>query len=304
MTPVAPRRGRIAGAAPPLADALLAGVFVAGTVAEALVSDAVRSPLLHLLLALPAMVLLAWRRRVPILTAAIVMGSNIAINPDGELTTLLALVLVSFTVGSELGPPRSWLGLATIVVPFLVAMAWEGLEPSDVAAALVFLGGPWSVGSGDAATHGHAPRRGGRRGRPAWSSERDAEIAAVTAQRTHRGSPASCTTSSRTASASLPSRPRRSAAAFVPTRSPKLPTSAKSRTPPARRWPRCAGYSACCAPMAQRLLALQPGLDQLPRLATAHTLRRACPSSCARKETPSPCLRGSTLPPTGWCRSR
>ena len=166
--------------APPLGDALLAGVFVAGTAAEAVVSDAVRSPLLHLLLALPAMALLAWRRRVPILTAVIVMGSNIAINPDGELTTLLALVLVSFTVGSELDPPRSWLGLAMIVVPFLVAMAWEGLEPSDVAAALVFLGGPWSVGAVMRQRSASAAEAVDRAAR--LEQERDAQIAAVTAQ--------------------------------------------------------------------------------------------------------------------------
>ena len=160
MTPAAARRGRLAGVAPPLGDALLAGVFVAGTVAEAVTSETVRSPALHVLLAVPAMALLAWRRRAPLLIGAIVMASNIAINPDGEFSTLLALVLVSFTMGAELDPPKSWLGLALLVVPFLVAMALEGLEPSDVAAALVFLGGPWSVGAVDAATIGQRCRGG------------------------------------------------------------------------------------------------------------------------------------------------
>ena len=178
--PALPRRPRSAGLLPPLGDALLAGVFVAGTAAEALVSDTVRSPLLHLLLAVPAMALLAWRRRVPILTAAGVMGSNLAINPDGEFTTLLALVLVSFTLGAELDPPRSWLSLAMIVVPFLAAMAWEGLEPSDVAAALVFLGGPWSVGAVMRQRTASAAEAVDRAAR--LEQERDAQIAAVTAQ--------------------------------------------------------------------------------------------------------------------------
>nr|MBA3620395.1 hypothetical protein [Acidothermales bacterium] len=33
-------------------------------------------------------------------------------------------------------------------VPFLVAMVLDSLEPSDVAAAIVFLGGPFAVGVG------------------------------------------------------------------------------------------------------------------------------------------------------------
>ncbi len=133
---------------PPLGDALLAGAFVAGAVAEALASDTVRSPLTHALLAVPAMAALAWRRGYPLSVAALVMGSNIAINPDGEFSTLLALVLVSFTLGAELDAPRNRVGLVLVTVPFLAAMVSMGLEPSDVAAALVFLGGPWAVGVG------------------------------------------------------------------------------------------------------------------------------------------------------------
>ena len=139
-------RTRLAALAPPLVDTLLAGVFVAGALAEALASDTVRSPLTHALLAVPAMAALAWRRRYPLSVAAAVMGSNVLINPEGEFTTLLALVLVSFTLGAELDPPSSWFGLSLVVVPFLAVIVAEGLEPSDVAAALVFLGGPWAVG--------------------------------------------------------------------------------------------------------------------------------------------------------------
>ncbi len=131
---------------PPLGDALLAAVFVAGTLAEALTSDTAGSPLMHALLGVPAMAALAWRRRYPLSVATAVMGTNIAINPDGEFSTLLALVLVSFTLGGELDAPRNRFGLALVAVPFLAAMVREGLVPSDVAAALVFLAGPWAVG--------------------------------------------------------------------------------------------------------------------------------------------------------------
>jgi len=67
-------------------------------------------------------------------------------NPEGLFSTLLALVLVSFTCGAELDPPRSWIGLAIVTVPFLAGVTMEGLEPSDVAAGMVFLVGPWTVG--------------------------------------------------------------------------------------------------------------------------------------------------------------
>ena len=75
------------------------------------------------------------------------MAATLAIDPKGEFSTLLALVLVSFTVGVELSRPRSYGGLAVVLVPFLAAMAVDSPEPSDFAAALVFLVGPWSVGS-------------------------------------------------------------------------------------------------------------------------------------------------------------
>jgi len=92
------------------------------------------------------MTLLAWRRRIPLAVAAAIIAANAAINSSEQFSTLLALVLVSFTCGAELDPPGSWIGLAIVTVPFFVALTLEGLEPSDVAAGLVFLFGPWMVG--------------------------------------------------------------------------------------------------------------------------------------------------------------
>jgi signal transduction histidine kinase len=133
---------------PPVGDSLLAGAFVVFVVVESVASGAVRSPVVHALIAVPAMAALAWRRRWPVGVAAVVIGSNLAINPEGEFSTLLAIVLVSFTVGAELAPPRSYVGIAVLGVPFLAGMVVEGLEPSDLAAAIVFLGGPFAVGVG------------------------------------------------------------------------------------------------------------------------------------------------------------
>jgi signal transduction histidine kinase len=131
---------------PPLVDVVIAGAFVAMTVAEAVLSPDVTSPVEHVAVAGLAMVLLAWRRRAPLTVAALVVASNVVVNPQGEFSTLLSLVLVSFTIGSETRPPRSYVGLALVVLPFVAVSSVHGLVPSDLAAGLVFFVGPWAVG--------------------------------------------------------------------------------------------------------------------------------------------------------------
>ncbi len=131
---------------PPLVDVLIAVVFVALVAGEAAFSPSVPSPVLHLAVAGSAMAALAWRRVVPLGVAAVVVASNLAVNQTGEFSTLLSLVLVCFTIGLECPPPRNWLGLAIVTVPFLVGSVIEGFEPSDLAAALVFFAGPWIAG--------------------------------------------------------------------------------------------------------------------------------------------------------------
>jgi signal transduction histidine kinase len=140
---------------PPRIDIAIAAVFLAMTVAEALLNPRVSSPVEHLVVAGGAMVLLAWRRQAPLLVAALVVASNVLVNPAGEFSTLLSLVLVCFTVGYETRPPRSYLGLLLVVVPFVAVSVLHDLEPSDLAAALVFFVGPWAVG---ATTAGRAAR--------------------------------------------------------------------------------------------------------------------------------------------------
>jgi hypothetical protein len=73
-----------------------------------------------------AMVVLAWRRSFPIGVAVWVVATNVAINPENQFTTLLSLVLVSYTVGSETEPPRSYAGLGVVVLPFLAVSVAEG----------------------------------------------------------------------------------------------------------------------------------------------------------------------------------
>lgn len=131
---------------PSLVDVVIAGAFVMLTFAEAVAAPSVGSPWLHAGVAGLAMSALAWHRIFPITVAAVVMASNIVVNPEGQLSTGLALVLVAYTNGAVSAPPRSHLGLAVVLVPFVGALALDDLEPSDLGAALVFLVGPWSVG--------------------------------------------------------------------------------------------------------------------------------------------------------------
>ena len=68
-------------------------------------------------------------------------------NPEAQFSTLLSLVLICFTVGYETRPPRSYLGLGLVLLPFIGASVVNDFEASDLAAALVFFVGPWTVGA-------------------------------------------------------------------------------------------------------------------------------------------------------------
>ena len=121
-------------------------MFVVLTVLEATLNGVIDSPVVHVLVAGTAMAAVAWRRMYPIPVALVAVLSNLVINPNHEFSSLLCLVLLSYTIGVETERPRSILGLGVILLPFVGGMAMRGLVPSDVAAALVFLVGPWSVG--------------------------------------------------------------------------------------------------------------------------------------------------------------
>lgn len=165
---------------PPLLDVVTAAVFAAATAAEAVSTDTTRSPLVHALVAAPAMVTLAWRRRFPLAVACAVVVSNVVVNPDGQFTTVLALVLVAFTVGADAEPPRDRLGLGIVAAPFLAAVAVDGFEPSDVGAAAVFIAGPWAVGVALRERTRRAAEAVGRAER--LEREREAETAAAAAE--------------------------------------------------------------------------------------------------------------------------
>jgi signal transduction histidine kinase len=132
---------------PAAIDVLIAGIFVVLVVIEAFATTSVRSPLLHLTVAGFGMACLAWRRHYPILVAIVVLVANLLVNQEDQFSTALALVLVAYTNGAENDRRTGLLALAILVATFLGAIAVEGLEPSDIAAALIFLVGPWVVGA-------------------------------------------------------------------------------------------------------------------------------------------------------------
>ena len=136
-----------ARAAPLTADAVVAGVFLLLLLAEARFSPAVRDPTSFVVVAGPTAVLLAWRRRFPLVVTGVAVGANLLLNPSGELSLLLALVLLCYTVGATTASPRNVVGLLLVVVPFVLANLVRGLVPSDLAAGLVFFVGPWLVGT-------------------------------------------------------------------------------------------------------------------------------------------------------------
>lgn len=165
---------------PPPVDLAIAAAFLLFTVAEAVFRQDVSSPVTHVVVAGVAMVVLAWRRSFPIGVAAWVVATNVAINPEGEFSTLLSLVLVCYTIGAETEAPRSYAGLALVVVTFLGVSIREGLVPSDVAAALVFFVGPWAVGAAVRQRNARTDEAVARADR--LEREREAEAAAAAAE--------------------------------------------------------------------------------------------------------------------------
>jgi signal transduction histidine kinase len=172
--------GRSVPERPPLIDLLLAAAFVVLVVAEAEFSSSVVSPREHLLVAGTAMAGLAWRRQFPVLVATAVVAANLLLNPQGLFSTLLSLVLVCFTLGVDTAPPRSYVGLGIVMGSSLLYSALHTPEPSDVAAAIVFMAGPWTVGvvlRGQIASAEQAVARAGRLER-----ERELEAARAAAE--------------------------------------------------------------------------------------------------------------------------
>ena len=131
---------------PAAVDAVLALTLVLAGVAEVATVPTDRPPWLQTLLTMLVMGVLAWRRRFPLLVLGTVVAGVLVLDPQGQLSVFAALVIVSFTAGAELDPPRAWVGLALTVLPFWIAGAVLGGTVSDYVAVAVLYGGSWAFG--------------------------------------------------------------------------------------------------------------------------------------------------------------
>ena len=131
---------------PAVVDALIAGALVALGLVEAVTMPLDRPVWLHASLTVVVMAAVAWRRRFPLTVLGFVVAGMMVIDADGQFAVFAALVIVSFTAGAELDPPRAWGGLALAVVPFWIAFAVTRGEVSDFVAVTVLYGGSWVVG--------------------------------------------------------------------------------------------------------------------------------------------------------------
>jgi signal transduction histidine kinase len=129
-----------------LVDGVLAGVLVIAGVLEGFLVDTNRPFWLHQILTVAVMGSVAWRRRYPLPVLGFVVVGMMVLDSDGQLSVFAALVIVCFTAGAELDPPRAWLGLALSVVPFWIGFALIGGGVSDFIAVSVLYGGSFIVG--------------------------------------------------------------------------------------------------------------------------------------------------------------
>ena len=134
---------------PTLADALLAGFFAVVVVAEGLTEPIVQDPVLHAVVAAPAMLVMAWRRvhplpvAVAVATALVVLALN-----GGGLSVALALLIVSFTLGAEAEARSSHLGLGLLLLLTSAGLLLEANEAvaGDLAAIVTLVVVPWLAG--------------------------------------------------------------------------------------------------------------------------------------------------------------
>jgi signal transduction histidine kinase len=137
---------RILAGRPDLVNAAVAAVLVVVGLVETTTTATARPLWLHVPLMVVVMGSVAFRRRAPVLVVAIVVLGTLAIDPDGEMAIFVALLLVSYTCGAELDPPRTFVGLALAVGPMWTYFVLFDGEASDFVAIGVLYGGSWVVG--------------------------------------------------------------------------------------------------------------------------------------------------------------
>jgi signal transduction histidine kinase len=131
---------------PRVIDAALAAALVLAGLLEGVLVPINRPLWMHQLLTVLVMGSVAWRRRFPLGVLILVVGGIMVLDPDGQLSVFAALVIVTFTVGAELDPPRAQLGLVLAIVPLWIIYALRDGTVSDYVATAVLYGGSWAMG--------------------------------------------------------------------------------------------------------------------------------------------------------------
>jgi signal transduction histidine kinase len=129
-------------------DLVLAAFYTVVVVVEAFTEASVRSPAVHSAVAVTATLALAWRRVHPVSVAVVVAVCFVALAYNGGgLSVAFAVLVVSFTLGSETEGRRSLFGLGLVAVTFVGLMLDGGSSRAgDLAAAVTMIGGPWVAG--------------------------------------------------------------------------------------------------------------------------------------------------------------
>jgi hypothetical protein len=188
-------------------DVLLAGGLAALAVVEISASgNSLRDRLLLTPIALVATGALIWRRRTPLLVLVVLAATlslgSLVVPPSGDdpIAPAIAVAVALYSVGAHTDGIRAVLGAAAMLVIVLVIVATDP-DQATAGSYLFFLlvfGGPWLAGR--AIRHRRLSERqlDAVRSAPSGSAR---SARAERWQRSVRGSPVSCTTSSHTRSA-------------------------------------------------------------------------------------------------------
>lgn len=143
MRPIVARR-------PPTADLILAAFYALVIVAEAFTEPQLANPWVHAIGGGLAMTSLIWRRQFPLAVAVVVVLALFPLGANGGgLSIVFGLIVMAFTVGSELEGRRAWLGLVLLALPCILAVTIEtgGLAgPGDIGALITIIVVPWLAG--------------------------------------------------------------------------------------------------------------------------------------------------------------
>jgi signal transduction histidine kinase len=95
---------------------------------------------------------LAWRRSTPLLPLTLTIPTalvSVTEPLDGPITTAIAMMVATYSVGAFAVGRRVMVGVAGLIVLLAIAISRElgpDLEPADAALPFLLLGGPWLAG--------------------------------------------------------------------------------------------------------------------------------------------------------------